>query len=35
MARVVRTFGAIAMVHASLRCGPRRCAAAEILLRFG
>jgi 3-hydroxyacyl-[acyl-carrier-protein] dehydratase len=34
-ARVVRRFGASALVRGSLRAGGRRCAAAEIALRFG
>lgn len=35
VARVVRTFGATAMVRSAVRVGTRRCAAAEIVLRFG
>ena len=34
VARVVRRFGASTIVHAALRCGGRRWAAAEIVLRF-
>jgi 3-hydroxyacyl-[acyl-carrier-protein] dehydratase len=33
-ARVVRRFGATALVRALVRCNGRRCAAAEIVLRF-
>lgn len=34
-ARVVRRFGAGALVRGTVRAGSRRCAAGEVALRFG
>lgn len=35
VARVVRRFGASALVRVTVRADGRRCAAAELVLRFG